>query len=506
MFEKIDRFLDGITMYKVLMYGLFAIATWAVILGFLGILPFKGYQYVISLGILLLVSWVSNTIFSKLMRIPQNTESAIITGLILFCLLSPFEAVADLWIYSGAAVFSMASKYIIAFYRKHLFNPAALTAVFLGLLGSPLVSWWVGSVVMLPVVSIVGILILRKIRRFFMFFYFVGTSVITIAIFGTMNGLPLVDVLSQVLVSWPIVFFGTVMLTEPLTTPPRHTFRIIYSVIVGLLFGSQFHVGPVFSTPELALVIGNIFSYAVSSKQKLLLLLQERKEIAKDMYEFTFIPKGNFSFLPGQYMEWTLDHPGIDTRGNRRYFTVSSSPTEKTLNLGVKIIDTGSSFKKYMLSMKEQTTILAGQLAGDFTLPSDKKKKLVFLAGGIGITPFRSILKYLIDTNEKRDIISFYAVKDPSEIVYKDIFDTAEKKLGIQTIYTVTDKELIGQNWKGKIGRIDEVMIKENVKDYKERTYYISGPQPMVQAYKQLLKNLGIAKKNIVVDYFPGFV
>jgi ferredoxin-NADP reductase len=412
----------------------------------------------------------------------------------------------QIFMYVLAGVIAMVSKYVIALQRKHMFNPAAFAAFILGLLGSPLVSWWVGSLYMLPFVALLGFGILRKTRRFQMFFMFVFASVLSISIPSVLKGYPIIDVFSQIFTSWPIVFFGTVMLTEPLTTPPTKMLRLYYGGLVGILFGLQFHIGPLFATPELALLVGNIYSYAVSSKQKLLLTLQEKKEIAKDMYEFIFTPKGNFAYTPGQYMEWTVPHKRVDGRGNRRYFTVASSPTEDTLKLGVKTQPNGSSFKKALVSLDTKQAILAGQLAGDFTLPKDASKKLVFLAGGIGITPFRSMIKYLVDIKQKRDIVLFYSNKAEDEIVYKDIFDEANKKLGIKTVYALTDIQYVAKEWKGEKGRVDAAMIQRYVPDYKDRLFYISGPHPMVTAYQNILKDLKIPSSHVIIDYFPGFV
>ncbi|MBP9718953.1 MAG: oxidoreductase [Candidatus Levybacteria bacterium] len=506
MLNLLDRYLDGITMYKVMLYGLLLLAGIAILFGFFDLLHYKGYQYIISFSMVLGICWIVNYLFAKLYSVPTNSESSLITGLILFFLLSPFEAIDQIPFYIAAGFLSMGSKYILALHRKHIFNPAAFAAFILGLFGSPLVIWWIGSLVMLPFVTILGIAILRKTRRFRMFFIFITAAIFTVLSISLYHSYPLSDVAAQLFMSWPIVFFGTVMLTEPLTTPPTNRLRIIYATLVGVLFGSQFHIGFLFASPELALLIGNIYSYIVSSKQKLLLNLQEKKQIARDMYEFLFIPKGNFTYMPGQYMEWTLPHKNVDIRGNRRYFTVASSPTEATLRLGVKVIQNGSSFKKNLIAMDEKSFILAGQLSGDFTLPKDASKKLVFLAGGIGITPFRSMIKYLVDKNEKRDITLLYSNKTADEIVYKDVFDEAEKKLHIKTIYTITDKEHLPENWNGEKGRVDAAMIQKYIPDYKERVYYISGPHIMVTAYEDILKNLGISSSHIIIDYFPGFV
>ena len=205
-------------------------------------------------------------------------------------------------------------------------------------------------------------------------------------------------------------------------------------------------------------------------------------------------------------MEFTLAHAHSDSRGNRRYFTLASSPTENLVHLGVRFYDQGSSFKQAMSSMDGEIPIVGAQLAGDFTLPPDPKQKLVFIAGGIGITPFRSMLKYLLDMQDRRDIILFYANKTADEIVYQDILNTAQARLGMKTFYTLTDTTVIPRNWPGYVGRISEQMLREAMPDYQERTYYLSGPPNMVNAYEQVLKSMGVKYGQIKKDFFPGLV
>lgn len=224
-----------------------------------------------------------------------------------------------------------------------------------------------------------------------------------------------------------------------------------------------------------------------------------------DIIDYTFGLNQKIHFKPGQYMEWTLPHTHADNRGNRRYLTIASSPTEDTLRLGVKFYQNGSSFKRTLAALDTNTPLVGAQLTGDFTLPDDPNQKCVFIAGGIGITPFRSMIKYLLDTKQARPIILLYANKTPGEIIYTDVFEEAQRQLGIKTIYTLTDKASIPAGWKGKVGRIDETMIRNEVPDFMTRVFYLSGPHAMVHAYQKMLAGMRVPKKHVIVDYFPGF-
>src|SRR5690606_30753698 len=127
-----------------------------------------------------------------------------------------------------------------------------------------------------------------------------------------------------------------------------------------------------FNSPEFSLSIGNLFAYATSFKKKLTLILKEKKEIAKDTFEYVFHVPQTVAFKPGQYLEWTLPHRA-DNRGIRRYFTIASSPTEPSLSIGVRMSEGGSSFKYNLFNLKDKP-IFATNLAGDFTLPGDPKR------------------------------------------------------------------------------------------------------------------------------------
>lgn len=493
-------------MYRLVLYDLIVLILVAIGLSSLGILPYTYQSIIFSAAFLTTVSWITNKIFSRVFNAPTNFESVYITALILTLIISPLTSVSDVVFLAWAAILATASKYIFAIGKKHLFNPAGIAVVLTAFVAGQSASWWTGTAVMMPFVVIGGLLVVRKIRRADMVFSFFITAVITILGFTALRGGDVINAMVFILLHSPIFFFAFIMFTEPLTTPPTKILQVIYGTFVGFLFAPQVHLGNIYSTPELALVVGNIFSYLVSPKEKLLLNLKGKIQVAPDVYDFLFAPSKIPSFRPGQYMEWTLPHPHPDGRGNRRYFTIASSPTENVLRLGIKFYPNSSSFKKAILKLDNKTTIVGSQRAGDFTLPKDKRKKLVFIAGGIGITPFRSILKYLLDKKEKRTITIFYSNKSVSEIVYKDVLDEAKSELGVNVVYTLTDKNSISSNWQGKTGRIDAPMIKSEVPDYMERTFYISGPYNMVTYFKEMLLQMGIQKGRVVTDYFPGLV
>lgn len=504
--KQLDYLLDRITMYRLVLYILLAFIGVAALLAYFNLLHFSPLSLLLSTLFLVIICWAMNTVFAVVFEVPANVESAYITALILALIIDPAQSLGDLQFLGWVAILAMSSKYILAYRKKHLFNPAAIAVVITAITINGTASWWIGTASMLPVVLIGGGLIVRKLRQEDVILCFCAAAIATVALFSPAQGKVFYAEFTQLLFQSPLFFLACILLTEPLTAPPTRNLRRVYAVLTGIVFVPLVHIGPLYSTPELALCVGNIFSYLVSPKQKVVLKLQKKIKVASTIVDFVFRSSQQLAFTPGQYMEVTLEHAQPDSRGNRRYFTLASSPTEPLVHLGVRFYEKGSSFKRAMYWMDGKTKVIGAQIAGDFTLPIDPEQKLVFLAGGVGITPFRSMLKYLLDTQEQRDIVLFYASTTVQEIAYKDVLSAASTQLGVKVWHTLTDTAAIPHNWTGFAGRIHEQMLMQAIPDYAERMYYISGPPSMVQAYEQTLKNMHIKSSQIKKDFFPGLV
>ncbi len=509
MFSIVDKLLNRITMYKLLFYYLIALLLIALGLSIAGVLHFSAVSLATSTLILVVACWVINKVFAEIFHAPTNVESAYITALILALIISPMtdgSVPLHVTFLLAASGLAMASKYILTINKKHIFNPAAIAVALTALGPRQSANWWIGTSVMLPYVLIGGILLVRKIRRGRMVLTFFISVLLATAVYALLAKSGVYTALKETITTSAMFFLGFVMLTEPLTTPPTAKKQTWYAVLTGVIFPPQFHILSLYSTPELALVAGNVFSYIISPKTKLFPTLKQKLRISPDSVDFVFnINEKKFVYEPGQYMEWTLPHDGTDSRGNRRYFTLASSPTEEDIRIGVKFYDNGSSYKEAMLEMKRETPVVAAQLGGDFVLPKDPKQRLVFIAGGIGVTPYRSMVKYLLDTNEKRDIVLLYSAKTFNDFAYKDIFEQAHKELDLKVIYFITDKSTTISHERIKASRINAEMIKNEVPYYQERVFYISGTQSMVKAMRDILANLNVPSRQVIVDYFSGY-
>ena len=507
MLKFFDKIFDGFNMYKLLISYLSVILLAAVVLSFFKVLAYNPLYLILSTGLFVFFAWLFNYLMSYIFDAPVNPESSIITGLILALIITPtYQSFTSITFIMAVTGLAMASKYILAIKERHLFNPAAV-AVFLTAIGPrQSASWWVGSAFLMPIVLIGGIILVRKIKREEMLIYYVVASLIVTSVYAVIDKTGVVVSVKNAVLASPLLFLGFVMLTEPLTSPANRKTQRWYAVIVGALIPPQVHFFSYYTSPEIGLIIGNIFGYLFGPKTKLFLYIDKKIKVAKNTFDFIFIPDKSLNYLPGQYMEWTLPHDRTDFRGSRRYFTLASSPTESNIRLGIKFYNDSSSYKKKLIDGDQDTLLIASHVSGDFVMPKNKDEKLVFVAGGIGITPFRSMIKYLIDKNEKRDVILLYFASSSDDFAYKEIFEEARKKLNIKVFYFMSlDNAKLFGDYSFK-GIISGDLIKKMAPDYLNRKFYICGPTPMLAATNDILVGLSIPKKKIVKDYFPGYI
>jgi ferredoxin-NADP reductase len=508
MLTLIDSMLNRVTMYRLVLYELTLLLAVALVFSTLGILHLSPVMLVFSVVVIVLLCWAVNTLFATVFEVHTNVESLYISALILALLITPPTSFTDgayLELAFWASVWTMASKYIFAIQRKHIFNPVALGLVIPALALNQSASWWIATLPMMPFVLIGGLLITRKILRFDLVLSFIVVSFLMIVLPHAGDAASILPTLWKSLINVPVLFFATVMLTEPLTTPATRGLRIVYGAITGVLFAPWIRIGSLTLTPELALVLGNVFSYLVSPKEKLLLTLRKKIPVADGIVDFWFSSDRTLRFRPGQYLEWTLSHDKPDSRGNRRYFTISSSPGEEGIAMGIRFYEPSSTFKQKLLAINPGDTLVASQLAGEFVLPKNPAQKIVLIAGGIGVTPFRSMIRDLLDRREQRPITLLFSNRTAADIAYRDVFDRAAE-LGIKTVYTLTDKTAVPAGWTGAVGRIDEAMIRKEVPDFAERQFFLSGTHAMVTGCETVLLNIGVKKSQITKDFFPGFV
>lgn len=496
--DWLDSQLDKLTSYRLILYILYVFLSYSLVLSIQGNVGFLWYQLIGSVVGLVIVCRVSNILYSLYFNIPRNSESDLITALILALILNPATTINSACALIAAGFAAMAAKYVLTVGGRHIFNPAALGAFIAGAIFHNYASWWIGSNHLTPLVAIAGFLILQKTKRFKMVGLFIAIYLVYLT---TSHGLGNPSLGHQVwfgLTSTAILFFATIMLTEPLTSPTNLNQTLLYASLVGILYG----VTILKFSPEEALLAGNILAFALAPSRRFSLSLVNKVKDAEGIYSYIFKPDHQLKFRPGQYMEWTLASAHADNRGNRRYLTISSAPTENELMFTLKIPPKPSSFKTHLGELASGDRMSASQIAGHFTLPEDKSSPIIFIAGGVGITPFRSMIKYLLDSHQPRQMALFYSANKPEEFAFEDLFKQAAG-VGLKTVYTVTSPEV--NRWHGESGPIDSSLIAKHVPDYTNRLFYISGPQAFVANIRQNLLSAGLNHKQLITDYFPGY-
>lgn len=220
-----------------------------------------------------------------------------------------------------------------------------------------------------------------------------------------------------------------------------------------------------------------------------------------DIKSFRFEASNDISFKAGQFFQVTID---VENEKQTKHFSFSNSPTEKGFIEFTKRI-TESSFSKALNNLKIGDKAHLKLPYGRFTFEGEYDKA-AFLSGGIGITPLRSMIKYIADKKLPTDAVLIFGNKEEKDIIFKHDFDAiGSGNNNIKIVYTLTSSEIDDKCRLNK-GYIDDAMIKCEIPDFKERTFFICGPLRMVQHLEDTLKNkLSIKNDRIKKENFTGY-
>jgi glycine betaine catabolism B len=221
------------------------------------------------------------------------------------------------------------------------------------------------------------------------------------------------------------------------------------------------------------------------------LTLVMKKEEAPGVVSFVFSSIELTTWRAGQYLHYYLKHEA-DNRGQDRYFTISSAPYEQVVMLTTRFSEKSSSFKKALRELQPGQTIYADELGGDFVV-EDPNQEMIFIAGGIGITPYRSIVLDLAHRGLPVKATLFYSGRDGNFPFVKELERLARVYLTFNIHYVISPK---------RIGEDDLLRAASSVQP---PVYYVSGPEPMVESYAAMLQEMGVADSHIKLDYFPGY-
>ncbi len=237
---------------------------------------------------------------------------------------------------------------------------------------------------------------------------------------------------------------------------------------------------------------------------EVLLTLAESRPETTEVRRFRFTPNPAVAHRAGQYLMLRMEAPG-DARGPSRTFTIASSPTEPGGFLIATRI-TASVFKQRLASLPVGTQLKARAPIGTFTLPDVDGQTLVFLAGGIGATPFRAMARYAADGGLRHEILLLHACRVPEEIVFRKDFEAiAARNLRFRVIVTITDPKESATVWSGPTGPIDADFLQRHVGLLDDAIVYAAGPPAIVDAMISAAASRGVPKERLRAERFTGY-
>ena len=233
--------------------------------------------------------------------------------------------------------------------------------------------------------------------------------------------------------------------------------------------------------------------------------LKDRREVAEGTIAFRFEKPSSWTFKAGQYLDMTLLDPSeTDSEGNVRSFSIASAPHEDTLMVATRMRDTA--FKRVLKTMPIGAAVKIEGPSGDLILQNDSARAAVFLAGGIGITPFRSIVHWAAKKKLSHRIVLFYSNRRPEDAPFLAELQSLERdNPKYKLIASMTEMEKSHQPWHGETGLIDQGMLGRHLKDAASPIYYIAGPPDMVKGLHEMLSKAGIKDDDIRAEEFAGY-
>jgi len=234
-------------------------------------------------------------------------------------------------------------------------------------------------------------------------------------------------------------------------------------------------------------------------------MLVSRHEVAERTTAFRFEKPSNWAFKAGQFLDMTLLDPSeTDAEGNTRTFSIASGPHEPTLMVATRMRDTA--FKRVLNTMPLGSAVKIEGPSGDLTLHNNVKRTAVLLAGGIGITPFRSIVFRAAKEKLAHRIFLFYSNRRPEDAPFLDEVGALEKENpNYKLVASMTEMAKSHRAWNGETGLIDKEMLSRYLEDAGSPIYYIAGPPEMVTGLHAMLNDAGVDDDDIRAEEFSGY-
>ena len=228
----------------------------------------------------------------------------------------------------------------------------------------------------------------------------------------------------------------------------------------------------------------------------------EKREVAKGTLLVLFSVEGYPDYRPGHYFWVELPDRGHqDEKGLRCHISLVTSPSEPgVVGLATRLRD--SAFKRTLAALAAGAEVEVEEPKGSFLLPDDTSAEYVFVAGGIGITVFRSMLRYIADEQQPYRVTLVYSNRDRSSAAFLDELTELERRIsGLNVILTMTEDP----SWEGETRRIDESMLRDRLGELEPRTFLVAGPPDMAKGVETVLHAAGVPAERVLTDSFSGY-
>ncbi|ALJ19816.1 FAD-dependent oxidoreductase [Microbacterium sp. No. 7] len=506
-----------ISMYRLTLLALAVLTVASIGVSLFGLVAPGPGELLAAIAVLGGACAVADVVGHRIVRRAWRPESTFITAAILVFVLRPTLDPAGLAGLAIAGIAASASKYLLVWRGRHVFNPAALGATVLTVvsLWAPQLgasAWWVGTPVLAVPLVLLGILVVLRTERPRLVVVFLVVAVATAFIRTSLQyrqaGLDMApgELFWQILWSSPFLFLGAFMLTEPLTLPPRRGQQLAVAALTGILAGWPISLGEITLGQERALLVGNLLAFALAfaARGSARLILVDRRELTPTVRELTFRADGALRFAPGQFLELEVPHARPDARGTRREFSLVSAPEELPLvSIALRESASGdgraSSYKRALAQVAPGDALPVTGVWGDFVLPARAEAPVLMMAAGIGVTPFVSQLRHARLAAQQRDIVLVYVAPRADELAFRD--EIAASGMPV-VVYTPDEPPALPAHWRWAGGsRIDAEGLVQAVPDIAARHAYVSGPPTLIAALTPALRRA----RSLTTDAFAGY-
>ncbi|UZN01743.1 FAD-dependent oxidoreductase [Cellulomonas sp. S1-8] len=501
MTGPLDRLLGRAASYRVATLALLAVHVAAAVLGHVGLVDVDPAALAATAGAATVGTLLTSLIGTAVSGVRVHAESSLITGLILALLLWPALSVEAL---VGAGLVGAAaglSKVVVRARGRHLLNPAAAAALVAGLVVAPALGtaapvWWVATPPLAPVVLVAGALVLRRTGTGVVGLAYVATYVLLTVPRLVLSGDAPLDALTTVLASHPVLFAAAFMVVEPLTQAPRRRARIAVAVVAGALAATPFAIGPLSTSPELAVVVANLVTALVAAPRALGLVVVGHTTPGPGAHEVLLRPVRPLRWQPGQWVELDVGRMRPDGRGRRRVFSLVPAGRD-AVAVAFTVRGKPSAFKRTLMAAPVGTKVRATTVGGDFLLPDDPTVPVVMVASGIGVTPFVAQIEHA----GPRDMVLVLLCPEGMPTPYVRRLARTRARVVVVSPDPVPG---LPPRWTWHRGsRLTTAALESAMSDLSRRVGYVSGSPDLVRRARAVLREAGV--RRVRTDTFSGY-